>query len=255
MNKYITLLILGVVGAAMLLVLSMHAGRAPHEESDTPPAVIDSEDAPTSPEAATPDGQGATSPAPESGAAPSAPGQESGGPIRLDAPESSPAENSPARSSQALQAEKETAASAQPPAPTREEQRPPVVQTQRPADRQAEPRPAAQIPQTASASRGQGVMRNIGLSFRGQSMALTLEADSSLPAKYFILTSPERLVVDLPGAWKNIKAPAVPRNNIVKNIRLGRQGDADRLVLDLSRKLKSHSLNRLSDNKVELVFQ
>jgi hypothetical protein len=46
----------------------------------------------------------------------------------------------------------------------------------------------------------------------------------------------------------------VPSNNLVKSARLGRQDDADRLVLDLKTRLKSHSINRISDKRIEVLF-
>lgn len=50
-----------------------------------------------------------------------------------------------------------------------------------------------------------------------------------------MLQSPERLVIDLDGPWE-IKAPGVPKNPLVTNIRIGKQGDKTRVVIDLSQK-------------------
>jgi hypothetical protein len=86
-------------------------------------------------------------------------------------------------------------------------------------------------------------------------MFLSIEADSPLPVKYFVLTAPDRLVIDLPGTWKNLAAPAVPQNMLVRNLRIGRQADSDRIVIDLSRKIKNDSLIRINDKKVEIFFE
>jgi hypothetical protein len=107
---------------------------------------------------------------------------------------------------------------------------------------------------TASVSRGQGRIVQLGLHFREPGMVLVIEGDSALPVRQFVLEGPDRLVVDLPGSWRNLKAPAVPGNNLIKDVRLGRYGDADRLVLDLKTRLKSHRISRINDRKVEVLF-
>jgi hypothetical protein len=107
---------------------------------------------------------------------------------------------------------------------------------------------------TASVSRGQGRIVQLGLHSRGHGMVLVIEGDSALPVRRFVLEGPDRLVVDLPGSWRNLKTPVVPDNDLVKSVRLGRHGDADRLVLDLKTRLKSHRISRISDRKVEIMF-
>jgi hypothetical protein len=102
---------------------------------------------------------------------------------------------------------------------------------------------------------GHGNILQTSLKFRGLGMFLAIEADSPLPVKYFVLSSPDRLVIDLPGAWKNLKLPAIPSNMLVKDIRIGRQADSDRIVIDLSRKIKNDNLIRLNDKKVEVFFE
>ncbi|MDR1241859.1 MAG: AMIN domain-containing protein [Deltaproteobacteria bacterium] len=107
---------------------------------------------------------------------------------------------------------------------------------------------------TASVSRGRGHIVQLGLHFRENGMALVIEGDSALPVRQFVLAGPDRLVVDLPGSWRDLKAPAVPDNNLVRAVRLGRYGDADRLVLDLKTRLESHRIIRINDKKVEVLF-
>lgn len=108
--------------------------------------------------------------------------------------------------------------------------------------------------QTELSSKGTHVLKNIGLHFAGQNMRLRIEADSAFPSKVFTLTSPDRLVIDLPGVWKGLRGPVVPQNQIVKNVRVGLQKDSARIVLDLSGPPKSHSVDR-SGNVVEVLVR
>lgn len=97
-------------------------------------------------------------------------------------------------------------------------------------------------------------LKSISLAPAGQSMRLRIEADSDFPCKTFVLTGPDRLVIDLPGTWKGVKAPSVPQNLLVKSARKGDQPAGPRLVLDLSKPIKGHKVER-SGNVVEIVLQ
>ena len=55
--------------------------------------------------------------------------------------------------------------------------------------------------------------------------------------KNMLLSGPDRLVIDLDGKWQ-IKAPGVPKNPAVTNVRLGKDGDKTRIVIDLSGKVQ-----------------
>ena len=50
-----------------------------------------------------------------------------------------------------------------------------------------------------------------------------------------LLSNPERLVIDLEGKWQ-IKAPGVPKNAAVTNVRIGKGTDKTRVVIDLAGK-------------------
>ncbi|MCL1915769.1 MAG: AMIN domain-containing protein [Desulfovibrionaceae bacterium] len=119
---------------------------------------------------------------------------------------------------------------------------------------QADP-PNAALPQNASARLETGTITDLSLHFRNQGMYLRLEGNKPLQIRYFVLREPDRLVVDLSGRWQGLRTPAVPSNNLVKSIRLGRQNAADRLVLDLLAPLQNHELVRLSDTLFEVYFQ
>lgn len=49
----------------------------------------------------------------------------------------------------------------------------------------------------------------------------------------FALKEPDRVVVDLVGDWK-IKAPGVPKNPLVTNVRLGKMDNRTRVVIDMN---------------------
>ncbi|MCL1889314.1 MAG: AMIN domain-containing protein [Desulfovibrionaceae bacterium] len=110
-------------------------------------------------------------------------------------------------------------------------------------------------PQNASANLETGSITDLSLHFRNQGMYLRLEGNRPMQIRYFVLREPDRLVVDLSGRWQGLRAPAVPSNNLVKSVRLGRQNAADRLVLDLLAPLQNHELVRLSDTLFEVYFQ
>jgi hypothetical protein len=118
-------------------------------------------------------------------------------------------------------------------------------------------------PQPASASAAQSpeksyksahTLTNISLTFVGNDMRLLLEADNAFPCKTFALSGPDRLVIDLPGAWKGMKAPTVPGNRIVRKARVGLQSNSARIVLDLSSPLKNHKVEQRG-NVVEILVQ
>ena len=117
------------------------------------------------------------------------------------------------------------------------------------ASSETAPRPAT------SPVSGTGTIRNISMHFKDKGMLIRFEADSALAVKSFVLTSPDRLVIDLPGNWKGLKVPDMPSNTLVKKVRLGRQGNADRIVLDLTRPLNRQTMTKTAEHMVEVVFE
>lgn len=65
----------------------------------------------------------------------------------------------------------------------------------------------------------------------------TVRLTGNGPIKYRSMTleNPSRVVVDLEGDWQ-IKAPGVPKNPMVSNVRVGRLQDRTRIVIDLKEK-------------------
>lgn len=122
---------------------------------------------------------------------------------------------------------------------------------QKPAKEASKESKATQAP----AGKGPHTAKSVALQFAGQGMVLRIEAEGPFAAKAYILPGPDRLVIDLAGDWKNLQAPKVPSNNLVKGARLGRQPDAMRLVLDLSKAPKNHQKVQISDTVVEIRLQ
>lgn len=60
-----------------------------------------------------------------------------------------------------------------------------------------------------------------------------IEGSSPIEYKYLSLANPPRVAVDLVGEW-TVKAPGVPRNPAVTNVRLGKLEGRTRVVIDLS---------------------
>ncbi|MDR1124476.1 MAG: AMIN domain-containing protein [Deltaproteobacteria bacterium] len=258
MNKFITMLSLGVVVAAMLLVLGMHLRQSADGEPQAPAVLSSAVEVGT---------ESAAGGAPGGSLPGLIPPEDEDSSFSLRTPVRPPADGGnqdvtpmdggaaggqpaviPVRGGQGAVASSPT------PGPT-PDRTPSVAPGRQPAATAGTPAPATRsAPATASVSRGRGSIVELSLQFRGRGMALVIEGSGPLPARHFVLAGPDRLVVDLPGSWSNLKVPAVPSNNLVKSARLGRQDDADRLVLDLKTRLKSHSINRISDKKIEVLF-
>lgn len=112
--------------------------------------------------------------------------------------------------------------------------------------------PATAQPTPALSDKAAHTLKNISIVFAGENMLLRIEADSAFPCKTFALTGPDRLVIDLPGAWSGMKSPSVPKNRVVKSVRLGQQPAGPRLVLDLNGPLKAHRVLR-SGSMIEVL--
>lgn len=237
MNRFITLLLLGVVGVAMLLVFFVHM-----KDTESDPPVPTSQSIPVDPAPAPPAPMRPQTPqaAPVVEAAPQAPTPPAAPPTPPAAPQT-PAKPQPA----------EQPAPSKPQTPAKPAAKPQAVTTPSPQTQQpAKP----QTPATASVALGAGTIVDMSLHFKDKGMVLRIEGNGPLPARYFVLKGPERLVVDLPGTWKGLKKPTIPSNYLVKDLRIGRHGNADRLVLDMLEPLGDSSMTRLGDNKVEIYF-
>ncbi|MDR1489342.1 MAG: AMIN domain-containing protein, partial [Desulfovibrio sp.] len=108
--------------------------------------------------------------------------------------------------------------------------------------------------QATLSEKGTHSLKNISLLFSGDEVILRIEADNAFPCKTFVLTGPDRLVIDLPGVWKGMKTPPLQNNRIIRAVRLGRQSAGPRLVLDLNAALKGHKVERRG-NVVDIAVQ
>ncbi len=85
---------------------------------------------------------------------------------------------------------------------------------------------------------------------RDKGATVRLVGTAPIDYKSMALDTPERLVIDLEGKWQ-IKAPGVPKNPLVTNVRLGKFADKTRIVIDLSGKA-AHTRYILSKDKLSL---
>lgn len=76
-------------------------------------------------------------------------------------------------------------------------------------------------------------INRITVSAAGEGATVRIAGNATLAYKTMHLKSPDRVVVDLEGVWA-IKAPGVPANKAVTNVRIGKQPDKTRIVIDLS---------------------
>ena len=93
-------------------------------------------------------------------------------------------------------------------------------------------------------------MTAMSLKAEGSDMILTLTADKRFSYKSFILTGPDRLVIDLAGAWQGIKVPGMPSNRLITKVREGKFEDSHRIVLDLKAPLAGYETKRVDDHTV-----
>ncbi|MDR3074041.1 MAG: AMIN domain-containing protein [Deltaproteobacteria bacterium] len=86
-------------------------------------------------------------------------------------------------------------------------------------------------------------------------MVLRIEADGAFSYKTFALPSPDRYVVDLGGVWQNMRPPTVPSNMMIKSARVGAQGNSPRLVLDMQRPPRKHSMTWTAPTVLEIYIE
>ena len=101
--------------------------------------------------------------------------------------------------------------------------------------RRTSPKPKRQRPKSpgrkkAAAPRERNISRFVVFA-RDKGATVRLEGNAPLRYKSMNLTNPDRVVVDLDGQWQ-IKAPGVPKNPLVSNVRIGKMADKTRVVID-----------------------
>lgn len=263
MNKKITILILAVVASAMGLVLFSHLMQSPEPVASKDSAALDEslrnlETAPAQPVGREPvfTAQGTSqSPLPTIEPPMSRPGS-------VQTPPSQPAQpvTQPRPAAPAVQAERPATPPVQRPVPetparteSRQASNDPPPTSRAPETRETAPSKPSIRPQDLSLT-GKHAAKHVGLHFSGQNILLRVEAGKPFPCKTFLLNTPDRLVVDLPGTWQGLSVPSVPQNNVVTGVRLGNQPAGPRMVLDLSRPVK-WQVTRPENNVLEIVIQ
>lgn len=90
-------------------------------------------------------------------------------------------------------------------------------------------------PAVAKAAGGERGISRFVVFARDKGATVRLVGSAPIRYKTMTLTNPDRVVVDLEGQWQ-IKAPGVPKNALVSNVRIGKMADKTRVVIDLTEK-------------------
>ena len=96
------------------------------------------------------------------------------------------------------------------------------------APRKKEPAPSRETPAAA----GKSIERFV-VYVRENGATVRIVGNTNISYKPMLLTEPDRVVLDLDGDW-DIKAPGIPKNKLVTNIRIGKPNGKTRVVIDLN---------------------
>lgn len=257
MNKVMLGLILAVCLLGMLLVmLDERLGRKapeprtvaetvvpqpydPLESPQMPAEVIAAEDAEARSALAPPPAAREEAAAPT--AAPAAPEPPAAAPARQVPPPPQPtAAPVPAVASPAPQPAEPASPPAQAAAPTPALQPAPVVQPDTPAQQAPVAQSANPAPQPAQPAASPPPASNTVTRFvvysREKGATVRIGADKPIKYSSMTLENPNRVVLDLDGQWEFPPDPGIPRNDLVEHVRIGKNGDKTRVVIDLKDK-------------------
>lgn len=92
------------------------------------------------------------------------------------------------------------------------------------------------------------------LTMDGDVVTLNLQGSDAIQGKAFMLTEPDRVVLDIEGDWK-VEVPRVPSNRMVKALRTGSQGKATRLVFDMKVKPVRVNVAKSGASSLELTIR
>lgn len=84
---------------------------------------------------------------------------------------------------------------------------------------------------------------------RDNGATVRIGGTSKMTYSSMTLEDPDRVVVDLQGDWKFPANPGIPKNDLVKAVRVGKNGDKTRLVIDLKEKPRRVNLVPLKDGQ------
>ena len=77
---------------------------------------------------------------------------------------------------------------------------------------------------------------------REKGATVRVSLHTTIAYKTMLLTSPDRLVVDITGEHRDLRAPGIPANDMVSNVRLGHYPNRTRIVVDLKEAPRKHRL-------------
>jgi len=238
MNKTITLLIIGVIFLALLLMVlnafkmeDRHGDPAfamekARSQENVPPARILAERAAPMPAPSALEAEGSATLAP---------------PAAKNAPQPATPSNAAERDSSVAGVAVKTV-----PAQIDAGQTPPVPPL--PSSPKA---PAIPEPSAKQTSGGTKNITNIVVYATQEGATLRLGGDSPLVYKSMLLHNPDRFVLDFEGQW-NVNIPGIPPNKLVKAIRVGRQADFTRMVVDLHRAPVSSRVIKTSPQRLDV---
>ena len=125
------------------------------------------------------------------------------------------------------------AASEAPAAPAATEERQPAADAERAVqEKKEEKKEEKKAEKPAPVAKARTVTRFVVFA-RETGATVRIEGSSPIEYKYLPLDNPPRVAVDLMGEW-TVKAPGVPKNPAVTNVRLGKLDGRTRVVIDLT---------------------
>ncbi|MBQ4133321.1 MAG: AMIN domain-containing protein [Desulfovibrionaceae bacterium] len=90
--------------------------------------------------------------------------------------------------------------------------------------------------------------------YQGNEMLFIITADSGFEYKSFVLTSPDRLIIDLLGNWSGVENVKAPSNRLISGMRNGKTERGHRVVLDLKQAPKGYETKREGNKVTVRVF-
>jgi hypothetical protein len=111
--------------------------------------------------------------------------------------------------------------------------------------------PAMPEPSAKQTSGGAKNITSIVVYATQEGATLRMVGDKALQCTSMLLRGPDRLVLDCEGQW-NMNVPGVPQNRLIKTIRVGRQADSTRMVIDLHRAPASYRLVKTSPQGLDV---
>ena len=91
-----------------------------------------------------------------------------------------------------------------------------------------------QPPAAPAPASGPNSLSLLKVGFSGNDVVLHIQAVQPIASyKTLVLVSPGKVVIDLDGAYKKPAEPDVPKNNVIKKVRVGVHADMLRIVADL----------------------